>query len=114
MMRCTAQKASNWYLHTHKEDKDLTVEDIREMIEAGDAAGLAQRVSHAGVKRQDPSLFGKVLKRILLHRFEHQILVPLMFFLPVALQIFSSLIHISICLTMTQRLQKMLHHTVQG
>ena len=50
MMCHTAQKASNWYLHTHKEDKDLTVEDIREMIEAGDAAGLAQRVSHAGVK----------------------------------------------------------------
>jgi hypothetical protein len=50
MMHHTARKASNWYLHTHKEDKDLTVEDIREMIEAGDAAGLAQRVSHAGVK----------------------------------------------------------------
>ena len=50
MMRQTARKASNWYLHTHKEDKDLTVEDIWEMIEAGDAAGLAQRVSHAGVK----------------------------------------------------------------
>jgi hypothetical protein len=38
MMRHTARKASNWYLHTHKEDKDLTVEDIREMIEADDAA----------------------------------------------------------------------------
>src|SRR5882762_2734893 len=50
MMRQTARKASNWYLHTHKEDKDLTVEDIQEMIEAGDAAGLAQRVSHADVK----------------------------------------------------------------
>jgi len=37
-------------LHTHKEDKDLTVEDIREMIEAGDGAGLAQRVSYVGVK----------------------------------------------------------------
>src|SRR6202047_4147949 len=50
LMRHTARKASNWYLHTHKEDKDLTVEEIWEMIEAGDAAGLAQRVSHAGVK----------------------------------------------------------------
>jgi ATP-dependent DNA helicase PIF1 len=50
MMRKTAQKASNWYLHTHKEDRDLTVEEIREMIEAGDAASLAQRVSHAGIK----------------------------------------------------------------
>ena len=50
IMRHTARKASNWYLHTHKEDKDLTVEEIREMIEAGDAAGLAQRVSHAGIK----------------------------------------------------------------
>jgi len=38
IMRQTSRKASNWYLHTHKEDKDLTVEDIREMIEAGDAA----------------------------------------------------------------------------
>ena len=28
MMCQTAQKASNWYLHTHKEDKDLTVEEI--------------------------------------------------------------------------------------
>jgi len=35
------RKASNWYC-THKEDKDLTVEDIQEMIEAGDAAGLAR------------------------------------------------------------------------
>src|SRR6202050_3158349 len=50
MMRQTAQKASNWYLHTHKEDKDLTVEEIREMIEAGNVAGLAQRVANAGVK----------------------------------------------------------------
>ena len=50
MMHQTARKASNWYLHTHKEDKDLTVEEIHEMIEAGDAAGLAQRVSHAGTK----------------------------------------------------------------
>jgi hypothetical protein len=40
MVRQTAQKTSNWYLHTHKEDK---VKDIQEMIEAGDAAGLAQR-----------------------------------------------------------------------
>jgi hypothetical protein len=37
-------------LHTNKEDRDLTVEEIREMIETGDAAGLAQRVSHAGAK----------------------------------------------------------------
>ena len=46
----TAKKASNWYLHTHKEDKELTVEEIHEMIEAGDSAGLAERVSHAGAK----------------------------------------------------------------
>lgn len=46
----TARAASSWYLRTHIDDKDLTVEDIREMVEAGDAKGLAQRVSHAGAK----------------------------------------------------------------
>jgi len=50
MMRQAARKASSWYLHTHKEDKDLSVEEICEMIESGDATGLAERVSHAGVK----------------------------------------------------------------
>lgn len=46
----TAKKASSWYLRTHKKDKELTVDDIREMLEAGQAQGLAQRVSHAGAK----------------------------------------------------------------
>jgi hypothetical protein len=50
IMRQNSRTSSNWYLHTNKEDRDLTVEDIREMIETGDAAGLAQRVSHAGAK----------------------------------------------------------------
>jgi hypothetical protein len=45
-----SRKSSNWYLHTNKEDRDLTVEEIHEMIETGDAAGFAQRVSHAGAK----------------------------------------------------------------
>ena len=49
-MRQTARAASSWYLRTHKDDKDLTVEDIREIVEAGDAKGLAQRVSHTGAK----------------------------------------------------------------
>ena len=48
VMRKTAKKASNWYLNTHKDDKQLTVEDIREMIDSDDGIGLAQRVSHAG------------------------------------------------------------------
>jgi len=46
----TAKSASNWYLHRYKEDRELTVEDIHEMIETGDAKGLADRVSHAGAK----------------------------------------------------------------
>lgn len=50
IMRHDAKKATNWYLRTHKEDKELSVEDIREMLETGDAKGLAQRVSHAGAK----------------------------------------------------------------
>jgi hypothetical protein len=50
MMRQAARKASNWYLHTHKEDRDLSVEEIHEMLESGDAIGLAERVSHAGAK----------------------------------------------------------------
>ena len=50
IMRQTAKTASNWYLHTHKEDRELTVEDIRDMIEADDVKGLADRVSHAGTK----------------------------------------------------------------
>jgi len=50
IMRHTAKTASNWYLRTHKEDRELTVEDIRDMIEANDVKGLADRVSHAGAK----------------------------------------------------------------
>lgn len=46
----TAKRASKWYVHTHADDRDLAVENIREMIEAGDAKGLAKRVSHAGAK----------------------------------------------------------------
>jgi hypothetical protein len=44
-------------LHTHKKDKDLTVEEIWEMIEAGDAAGLTQRVSNARVNLAGPKAF---------------------------------------------------------
>ena len=50
IMRQTAKTASNWYLNTHKDERNLTVEDIREMLETGDGEKLAQRVSHAGVK----------------------------------------------------------------
>lgn len=50
IMRQKAKGASNWYLNTHKDERNLTVEDIREMLESGDGEKLAQRVSHAGVK----------------------------------------------------------------
>jgi hypothetical protein len=42
------------------------------MIEAGDAAGLAQRVPHPGVKLAESKPFGKMLKSTLLSRFKHQ------------------------------------------
>ncbi|KZP11897.1 hypothetical protein FIBSPDRAFT_684348, partial [Athelia psychrophila] len=32
IMRHDAKKATSWYLRTHKEDKELNVEDIREML----------------------------------------------------------------------------------
>lgn len=50
IMRHTAKNDSNWYLRTHKEDQELTVEDIHDMIEAENVKGLADRVSHAGEK----------------------------------------------------------------
>ena len=46
----TARTTSNWYLHTHKEDRVLMVEDICEMIEADYIQGFADRGSHAGAK----------------------------------------------------------------
>ncbi|GLB43925.1 hypothetical protein LshimejAT787_1501090 [Lyophyllum shimeji] len=45
-----AKKASSWYLTTHKEDHQLSVEDIREMLASDDAHALANRVSRAGDK----------------------------------------------------------------
>ena len=50
IMHHTAKAASNWYLYTHKEDRELTVEDIHDMIVTNDVKGLADRVSHAGAK----------------------------------------------------------------
>ena len=50
IMHQTAKTASNWYLNTHKDERNLTVEDIKEMLETGDGEKLAKRVSHAGVK----------------------------------------------------------------
>ncbi|KAJ6578932.1 hypothetical protein B0H10DRAFT_2343751 [Mycena sp. CBHHK59/15] len=49
VMRHDAKKASRWFTNSHKDDKELNVEDIREMIENNDAKGLADRVAHAGV-----------------------------------------------------------------
>ena len=60
----TAKIASNWYLHTHKEDRELMVEDICDMIEADDIKGLADRVSHAGAKLPGSKPFGSLHREI--------------------------------------------------
>jgi hypothetical protein len=44
-----AKKASRWFTNSHKDDKELSVEDIREMLENNDAKRLADRVALAGV-----------------------------------------------------------------
>jgi hypothetical protein len=49
VMRHDAKKASQWFTTTHKDDKELDVEDIRQMLEENNAQGLADRVAHAGV-----------------------------------------------------------------
>ena len=50
IMWYTAKKASSWYLNTHHDDCQLTVEDIWDLINQGDANSLANCVSHAGEK----------------------------------------------------------------
>ena len=55
-MRQRAKKASKWYLTTHPSERNFIVEDIREMIDNGDARQLAQRVSHAADKLPGISL----------------------------------------------------------
>jgi hypothetical protein len=59
IMRKSAKKASNWYLTTHRDDRQLTVEDIRAMINAGDGQNLAQCISHAGEKLPGSKPFWK-------------------------------------------------------
>ncbi|KAJ7879868.1 hypothetical protein B0H13DRAFT_1892031 [Mycena leptocephala] len=49
VMRHDAKKASQWFTTTHKDDKELDVEEIRQMLEENNAQGLADRVAHAGV-----------------------------------------------------------------
>jgi hypothetical protein len=48
IMRHEAKKSSKWYCTTHREDRELTVQDIQEMINNDDATGLADRVAHSG------------------------------------------------------------------
>ncbi|KAG6881818.1 hypothetical protein C0993_012710 [Termitomyces sp. T159_Od127] len=45
-----AKKASQWYLTTYKDDRQLKVEDIQEMIDSDEAHTLANCISHAGEK----------------------------------------------------------------
>ena len=65
-MHHTANTASNWYLRTHKEDRELTVEDICKMIEADDVKGLADRVSHARAKLSGSKPFWQSAQRNLI------------------------------------------------
>src|ERR1700683_2394642 len=112
MMCQTAKKTSDWYLHTHKEDKELTVEEIHEMIEEVMLLALLKECLMLVPNLQDPNHSGKVLKKFLLQKFDHQTQEALMSFLPAVLQISNGLIYISICLIMIQMLLKMLHHIV--
>jgi hypothetical protein len=48
ILRKKAKKESSWYLTTHKDDRALSIEDICQMIQEGDARALAQHVSQAG------------------------------------------------------------------
>ena len=66
IMRQTAKGASNWYLNTHKEDRNLTVDDIREILESGDGEKLAQQISHAGVKLPGSKPFWQSFQRELI------------------------------------------------
>jgi hypothetical protein len=47
IMRHDAKKASRWFTTTHKDDKELTIPEIKQMLEENDAKGLADRVAHA-------------------------------------------------------------------
>jgi hypothetical protein len=47
IFRQRAREASRWYAKSHPEDGALNIEEIREMIDGNNAAGLAQRVSRA-------------------------------------------------------------------
>jgi hypothetical protein len=49
-IRHDAEKASKSYTTTHREDKELTVADIQQMLSDDDAKGLADRVAHAAVR----------------------------------------------------------------
>ena len=53
IMRKVAKKATYWYLTTHKDECELTVEDIKETINNGNGEYLANRISHAGEKLQE-------------------------------------------------------------
>jgi hypothetical protein len=50
ILRHDAKKASKWYTTTHREDKELTVADIEQMLKDDDAKGLSERVAHAAVR----------------------------------------------------------------
>ena len=50
IMRKKAKSASTWYVNSHHGDRDLSIEEIRDMVQAGQSEALAKRVSHAGEK----------------------------------------------------------------
>jgi ATP-dependent DNA helicase PIF1 len=50
VMRHTAKTTARWYLNTHQNDRALTVQNIKEMLESGEARQLVNRISHSGEK----------------------------------------------------------------
>jgi len=84
------------------------------MVEAGDAAGLAQRVSNAGAKLAGSKPFWQSAQKDLIVQIWTPDTGTPHVFLPAALQIFNGLTCINICLTMIQEFQRMLHHIIQG
>ena len=48
-----AKSASTWYVNSHHGDRDLSIEEIRDMVQAGQSEALAKRVSHAEKSLKD-------------------------------------------------------------
>ena len=86
------------------------MEEIREMLESGDATGLADRVSHAGAKLAGSKPYWQSAQKDLIAQIHAPDTgTPL----HAVQQIFNGLTCTSICPIIFQMLLKMLHHIVQ-